>query len=69
MDYLSELVSILVTIGIYRLLLWVMEYEVTKKNKYKFQCTMCDFRVTSNDRQVVTMDRVAHRHSMIQSKQ
>lgn len=47
---------------IFQTLLWIIGHEIVKKNKYKFNCPMCDFRFSTNDRTVLVMTHAAHKH-------
>lgn len=47
--------------------LWVCGYEVKKKLRYKFQCTICDFKASCSNLETLTMIKVGHQHNILRT--
>lgn len=69
MDWNELILSIIRTIVmlvVARILLWAFGYEITKKLAYGFRCTICDFKASSSNLEVLTMMKLSHTHRIVE---
>lgn len=63
MNFVDGVTLGVISILVYRFVLWAIGFEIRKKRAYSFECTRCDFGASANDLHRLTLIRTGHSHS------